>query len=91
MANQTIDIDDLAQPRISDAGRRVLAERAAIPIEFSLEGILAAAKSQLDVPLYRGEFFLNQLESFMLEGDRVCDCSAAGKGFLAATMTNLVL
>ncbi len=86
-----IDIDDLRKPVISEAGRRVLAERAAIPIPFSMDGILESAAHELDVPLYRGEFFLERLESFMLEGDGCCQFSDAGKGFFAATMANLVV
>ena len=90
MANG-IDIDDLREPVISEAGRKVLAERAAIPIPFSMDGILKFAEGELDVPLYRGEFFLERLESFMLEGSRACQLSDAGKGFLTATMANLVI
>ena len=90
MAN-SIDIDDLHKPVISAAGRKVLAERAAIPIPFSMGGILKFAEGELDVPLYRGEFFLERLESFMLEGSRACRLTDAGKGFLTATMANLVM
>ena len=69
----------------------MFAERAAIPIPFSMDGILKFAESELDVPLFRGEFFLERLESFMLEGSRACQLSDAGRGFLTATMANLVI
>ena len=91
MTEQTIDIDDLANPVISEAGKKVLAERAEIPIDFSMDAVLAFTESQLDVPLYRGEFFLDRLESFMMEGHRVCNYSDAGKGFFVATISNLIL
>ena len=87
----SIDIDDLAAPIISPAGREVLAARAALPIEFSMDGILAFCEANLDVPVYKGEFFLERLESFMLEGHHESNFSAAGKGFFAATFANLVM
>ena len=90
MTNE-ITVDDLAAPEISERGLEILAERAAIPIEFSLKGILQFAKNASDVPIHRDEEFFQNLERFLLEGDRRGGFSQAGKKMLAAECANLIV
>ena len=73
-----ITVDDLAAPEISERGREILAERAAIPIEFSLKGVLRFAEDASDVPIHWDEEFFRNLERFLLEGDRRGGFSEAG-------------
>ena len=86
-----ITVDDLAAPEISRRGLEILAERAAIPIEFSLRGILRFAEATSDVPIYQDEEFFHNLERFLLEGDRRGGFSKAGKKLLAAECANLIV
>ena len=86
-----ITVDDLAAPEISVRGLEILAERAAIPIEFSLQGVLQFAKDTSDVPIYQDEDFFQNLERFLLEGDRRGSFSEAGKKLLAAECANLIV
>ena len=90
MTNE-ITVDDLATPEISDRGLEILAERTAIPIEFSLQGILQFAEQTSDVPIHHDEDFFQSLERFLLEGDRRGGFSEAGKKFLAAEFANLII
>ncbi len=85
-----IDIDDLADPVISEQGRKVLAAREALPIPYSIDGVMAFAENQLDVPLYREEYLFDRLEAFMLEANSANELSDAGRGFLSATMANII-
>ncbi len=86
-----ITVDDLAAPAVSARGKEILAERAAIPIEFSLKGILQFAEDTSDVPVHRDEDFFQNLERFLLEGDRRGGFSEAGKKLLAAECANLIV
>lgn len=86
-----ITVDDLANPEISERGREILAERAAISVEFSLQGILQYAEDISDVPIHKDEEFFKSLERFLLEGDRRGGFSEAGKKMLAAEMANLIV
>ena len=90
MANE-IAVDDLATPEISERGLEILAERAAIPIEFSIQGILQFAEDTSDVPIYRDAEFFQSLERFLLEGDCRGGFSDAGKKLLAAECANLIV
>ena len=90
MTNE-ITVDDLAAPEISERGLEILAKHAAIPIEFSLTGILRFAKETSDVPIHRDDDFFQNLERFLLEGDRRGTFSEAGKKLLAAACANLVV
>ena len=90
MTNE-ITVDDLAAPEISDRGLQILAERAAIPIEFSIQGILQFAEDASDVPIHQDEDFFQNLERFLLEGDRRGGFSEAGKKLLAAECANLII
>ena len=89
--NNDITVDDLAAPEISDRGREILAERTAIPVHFSLQGILEFAEQTSDVPIHRDEDFFRNLESFLLEGDRRGGFSEPGKKLLAAACANLLV
>ena len=86
-----ITVDDLEAPEISDRGLEILAERAAIPIEFSIQGILQFAEDASDVPIHQDEDFFQNLERFLLEGDRRGGFSEAGKKLLAAECANLII
>ena len=86
-----IAVDDLAAPEISERGLEILAERAAIPIEFSLKGVLQFARDTSDVPIHRDDDFFGNLERFLLEGDRRGGFSEAGKNLLAAECANLIV
>ena len=86
-----ITVDDLAAPEISARGREILAERAAIPIEFSLKGILQFAEEASDVRIHRDDDFFQNLERFLLEGDRRGGFSQSGKKLLAAECANLIV
>ena len=86
-----ITVDDLAAPEISARGLEILAERAAIPIEFSLKGILQFAGDTSDVPIHQDEDFFQNLERFLLEGDRRGGFSEAGKKLLAAECANFIV
>ena len=86
-----ITVDDLAAPEISARGLEILAERAAIPIEFSLSGILHFAEESSDLPIHQDEDFFHNLERFLLEGDRRGGFSEAGKKLLAAECANLIV
>ena len=86
-----ITVDDLAAPEISDRGLEILAERAAIPIEFSLKGFLQFAEDASDVPIHRDDDFFQNLERFLLEGERRGGFSEAGKKLLAAECANLIV
>ena len=90
MANE-ITVDDLAAPEISGRGLEILAERAAIPIEFSLRGVLQFAEDVSDVPIHRDEDSFHSFERFLLEGDRRGGFSEAGKKLLAAECANLIV
>ena len=90
MTNE-ITVDDLAAPEISERGLEILAERAAIPIEFSLKGILQFAEDTSDVQIHWDEEFFRNLERFLLEGDRRGGFSQAGKKMLAAECANLIV
>ncbi|MYF50986.1 MAG: hypothetical protein F4220_12660 [Gammaproteobacteria bacterium] len=59
-----ITVDDLAAPEISDRGLEILAERAAIPIEFSLKGFLQFAEDASDVPIHRDDDFFQNLGNY---------------------------
>ena len=85
MTNE-ITLDDLAAPEISDRGREILAERAAIPVEFSLQGILKFANETTDVPIHQDDAFFHSLERFLLEGDQRGELTDAGKKLLAADL-----
>lgn len=86
-----IDIDDLGSPVISPEGRAVLDGRAAIPIDFSMDAIIAATKEHLDVPFYQDEYMLDSLERFIMEGNQNCGgFSPAGKGFFAIRSVNML-
>ena len=87
----TITVDDLAAPEISARGLEILAERAAIPIEFSLQGILKYAENVSDVPIHQDEESFHNLERFLLEGDCRGGFSKAGKKLLAAECANLII
>ena len=90
MTNE-ITVDDLAAPEISERGREILADRAAIPIEFSLKGVLRFAEDASDVPIYWDDDFFRNLERFLLEGHRRGGFSEAGKKLLAAECANLIV
>lgn len=90
MTNE-ITVEDLAAPEISVRGLEILAERAAIPIEFSLPSILQFADDTSDVPIHQDEDFFQNLERFLLEGDRRGGFSEAGKKLLAAECANLIV
>ena len=86
-----ITVDDLAAPEISSRGLEILAEHAAIPIEFSLPGILRYAEEASDVPIHRDDDAFQSFERFLLEGDRRGGFSEAGKKLLAAECANLIV
>ena len=86
-----ISADDLASPQISERGREILAQRAAIPIEFTLEGILQFARDTTDVPIHQDDEFFGNLERFLMEGDRRGSFSEAGKKMLASACANLIV
>ena len=88
---KAITIDDLAAPEFSSRGLEILRGRAAIPIEFSLRGILRYAEDMSDVPVHQDEDFFRSLERFLLEGDRRGGFTEAGKKLLAAEMANFVV
>ena len=90
MTNE-ITVDDLAAPEISVRGLEILAERAAIPVEFSLQGVLQFAKDTSDVPIHQDEDFFQVLGRFLLEGDRRGGFSEAGKRLLAAECANFIV
>lgn len=90
MTNE-ITVDDLAAPEISERGLEILAERAAIPIEFSLEGVLQFAEDASDVPIHWDDEFFRNLERFLFEGDRRGGFSEAGKKLLASECANLIV
>lgn len=90
MTNE-ITVDDLAAPEISERGLEILAERAAIPIEFSLKGVLRFAHDTSDVPIHQDEDFFQNLERFLLEGDHRGGFSEAGKKLLAAECANFIV
>lgn len=86
-----ITVDDLAAPVFSERGLELLAERAAITIEYSMHGILQHAESLSDVPIYHdGDFFQN-LERFLGEADRHGALSTAGKNLLALQCANFIV
>ena len=86
-----ITIDDLAAPEFSARALEILRERAAIPIEFSLRGILRYAEDMSDVPIHQDDDFFRSLERFLLEGDRRGGFTEAGRKLLAAEMANFVV
>ena len=90
MTNE-ITVDDLANPEISARGRKILSELEAIPVEFSLPGILEFAKNTSDVPIYQDEEFFHNLERFVLEGDQRGSFSKAGQKLLATECANLIV
>ena len=91
MANE-ITVDDLGSPEISERGREILAQAAAIPIEFSLPGILKFAEHTSDVPIYKDEEFFRTLERFLLEGhDRGVFLRSRTKKLLAAECAMLII
>ncbi len=89
--NNEITVDDLTAPEISERGMEILAERAAIPIEFSLKGILQFAEDVSDVPIHRDEDSFQNFERFLLEGDHRGGFSEAGKKLLAVECANLIV
>ena len=86
-----IDIDDLANPVISEAGKTNLAQLEAIPIDYSLDGMLEFAETQLDVPVFKEDSYLERLEAFIVEGDRFGNFSKAGKKFLASCCAQAII
>lgn len=86
-----VTVDDLSKPQLSERGKEILASRAAIEIEFSLQGILQFAEDMSDVPIYQDNQFFESLERFLLEGDRRGGFSEAGKKMLAVEMANIVI
>lgn len=87
----TITVDDLAAPEISGRGLEILAERAAIPIDCSMRGILQYAQDISDVPVHHDEEFFHSLERFFQEGDQHGQLSAAGKKVLAMQFVNFIV
>lgn len=86
-----ITVDDLAAPQISARGLEILTATAGIPVEFSMQGILAFAENTCDVPIHEDQAFFENLERFLLEGDRRGGFSEAGKKLLAAECANLIV
>lgn len=86
-----ITVDDLAKPEIPDAGQAILAERAKLPIEFSMDDVLENAEDTSDVPLYRDTELEDSLERFMLEADQKGELSKAGQKLLATEFANIIV
>lgn len=84
----SIYIDDLASPNISEKGKKVLADRAAVPIDYTIDAVIKHAESQLDVPLFRDELLFDCFDRFMREADRDGRYMQAGKGLLAASFAD---
>lgn len=86
-----ITVDDLATPQFSEKGRAILDERATLPIAFSMQGILAHAEQNTDVPIFRDEELETSLQRFLQEGDDKGHFSEAGKKLLAAEFANFII
>ena len=88
----TIYIDDLANPKISEAGQKVLAARAAVPIDYNIDAVIKFAENQLDVPLFRDDYIFDSFDRFMREANETHDdMSQAGKGLLAASFADSIV
>ena len=61
----TIRIDDLHEPRLSDAARAALERVEQIPFEFSAEAIIRAAREECDVPLFEDEDLFGRLAEYV--------------------------
>ena len=87
----TIYIDDLADPKISDEGKAVLAAREAVPIDYTIDAVVAFAESQLDVPIFKDEYMLDSFDRFMQEANQTHPMNKAGKGLLAASFADSIV
>ena len=86
-----ITVDDLADPVFSEKAREILSERANLPIEFSIDGILEFARNTSDVPVVRDQELENNLESFLKEADKNGALSEAGKKLLAMEFAGFII
>ena len=88
---ETIDIDDLANPIISEAGKRTFAQLEATAFDYSLDGMIKFAESQLDIPVFKEDSYLERMEAFILEGDRYGSFHKAGKAYLATSCAQAII
>ena len=86
-----ITVDDLAAPEFTEEALKLFTEREQLSIEFSLDGILDYAEKNSEVPVFRDDAFLNSLERILLEGDRVCGFTEAGKKYLATEFAGYII
>lgn len=91
MSSSTIYIDDLANPTFSEAGAKVMANRAALTIDYSIEGVLDFARAQLDVPLYEDDYIFDSFSRFMQEAGETHEMSPAGRNMLAASFASSIV
>lgn len=86
-----ISVEDFNAPVFSQRAKQILAEREKIPVEFSLSGILAYAKTLCDVPLFRDPAMEDSFERFLTEGDKKGGLSESGRKLLAAEIASLIV
>ena len=63
--SEAIHIDDLHEPRLSEAARAALDRVQQIPFEFSAKAILEEARRDCDVPFYEDGALLARLEDYV--------------------------
>ena len=93
-SSNSSDITDLANPQFSEAGHQRIQQLADIAIECSLDGMLNYAKTQLDVPLYKGgenDDYLERLEAFLLEAVEQGQLPDYGKNYLALSCAEVII
>lgn len=86
-----LTVDDLANPEISEEGQEILAERAKIPIEFSIAGILEYAQGISDIPIFRDAEMEDSLKRFLEEGHEQGGFSKAGQKLLATQFAGFIV
>src|SRR2546428_749652 len=62
---ETIRIDDLHEPRQTEAARAAIEKVEQIPFEFSAEAIIAAAREACDVPLFEDPRIFARLAEYV--------------------------
>jgi len=86
-----ITVDDLADPVFSKKAQAIIAERAKLAVDFSIESILEQAQSTSDIPIIRDAELEDSLERFMHEANKNDGFSEAGKKLLAMECVGFII
>jgi hypothetical protein len=89
--SQTIVLDDLAFPKHTPEAQEILALVEDVPVEISVEAVLAQAREQSDVPLYEDTEFVSRMAEYIAEVQLDTHLSQMGKITISSFMVNAVV